>query len=55
MVRIVPTNPFLTSSVTRIRCYEVASVGWMSRSIAKAVFAAPPESSYEEVMNVAAE
>lgn len=29
-------------------CYDVASIGWVSRQAAKVLFATPPESSYDE-------
>lgn len=31
-------------------CYKVASISWIERNVAKALFGAPPESSYEEAL-----
>jgi tetratricopeptide (TPR) repeat protein len=31
-------------------CYAVASVSWMERKLASAIFATPPESSYDEAL-----
>lgn len=31
-------------------CYQVASVGWLQRKAAAALFASPPESSYEQAL-----
>eukprot|EP00030_Apusomonadida_sp_AF-17_P001178 a180301_55.p2 GENE.a180301_55~~a180301_55.p2 ORF type:complete len:256 (-),score=108.47 a180301_55:67-807(-) len=31
-------------------CYDVASIGWISRQAAKALFATPPESTYDEAL-----
>lgn len=39
------------SDVLWFRCFEVASVGWMTRQIAQAIFATPPKSSFDEVTN----
>jgi hypothetical protein len=33
-------------------CYAVASVSWMERKLASAIFATPPESSYDEALKV---
>lgn len=31
-------------------CYEVASLNWVTRQVATALFGAPPQSSYEEAL-----
>jgi len=32
-------------------CYKVASISWIERNVAKALFGEPPESSYEEALS----
>ena len=41
-----PTPQFLLG----VWCYEVASIGWMTRKIAAAIFAEPPTATYEEAL-----
>jgi len=31
-------------------CYDVSSIGWVERKVASAVFASPPESTYQEAI-----
>lgn len=33
-------------------CFAVASISWMERKLASAIFASPPESSYDEALRV---
>jgi len=32
-------------------CYEVTNIGWLERKVASAVFASPPESTYQEAVS----
>ena len=46
---LLPTDPSIQTALGQW-CYKVASISWIERNVAKALFGEPPESSYEEAL-----
>ena len=46
---LLPSDPSIQTALGQW-CYKVASISWIERNVAKALFGEPPESSYEEAL-----